>query len=82
MAALQSVPLYTGSLATDMVQDITDSGGIIDEEDFRGYTVGLDVNSEEVELPNMQLKMIVPPAPSSGNLLAYTLGIYSASDNG
>lgn len=62
-------------LMRDIVSDIKESGGIITENDLRFYTAPIDFDPKVVSLPNWNLDLILPPAPSSGNLLAYMLGI-------
>lgn len=67
---------YSGDLMRDMVKDIEEAGGIINEKDFSDYSVILDENVQEIGLDFFGVDLVIPPAPSSGALLAYILGTY------
>lgn len=67
---------YTGTLANDILHDLEEAGGLITQQDLEGFKVIIDENPEvnnTVNLPYFNLKMLIPPAPSSGAVLAYTV---------
>lgn len=76
---------YHGELVDDMILDMQDFGSILVRQDFEDYTVVGESNVEGsgdfseifdfVKLPNWDIEMVLPPAPSSGNILAFMLGI-------
>jgi len=70
---------YTGTLANDILHDLEEAGGLITQQDLEGYKVVIDENptvNNTVNLPYFNLTMLIPPAPSSGAVLAYMLGTY------
>ncbi|XP_005105286.1 glutathione hydrolase 1 proenzyme isoform X2 [Aplysia californica] len=66
---------YNGSLAADIVSDITDEGGIITEEDLANYSLTPSAPTN-MSLPGGYQVYSTPP-PGSGLVLGYILGILS-----
>uniref|UniRef100_UPI00358ECECC glutathione hydrolase 1 proenzyme isoform X1 n=1 Tax=Myxine glutinosa TaxID=7769 RepID=UPI00358ECECC len=64
---------YTGTLASDIVDDISKAGGIITLKDLKNYETVLVENPDEITLGDY--KIISPPAPGSGAVLALILNI-------
>ncbi|BFZ00010.1 hypothetical protein BsWGS_03048 [Bradybaena similaris] len=66
---------YNGSLAADIVSDISDAGGIITLDDMRNYTLKWTTPSV-MNLPGNISVHSMPP-PGSGPVLGYILNILS-----
>ncbi|XP_059155209.1 glutathione hydrolase 1 proenzyme-like isoform X1 [Physella acuta] len=66
---------YNGSLASDIVADIKDAGGIIELKDLESYSLKWD-KPTEMHLPGDICVYSVPP-PGSGPVLSYILSILS-----
>ncbi|XP_048875335.1 glutathione hydrolase 5 proenzyme-like isoform X2 [Brienomyrus brachyistius] len=63
---------YTGRIANDLIEDITDAGGSLTREDLASF------QASETDPLVMQLgdyKMFTPPPPAGGALLGFTLNI-------
>ncbi|XP_005105284.1 glutathione hydrolase 1 proenzyme [Aplysia californica] len=66
---------YNGTLAADIVSDITDEGGIITIEDLANYKLTTSAPTN-ISLPGGYQVFSTPP-PGSGLVLSYILGILS-----
>ncbi|KAL3872307.1 hypothetical protein ACJMK2_040240 [Sinanodonta woodiana] len=64
---------YNGSLSVNITQDIQDAGGIITEDDLRGYTA-IQKDPLIITLHD-QSKVFSPPPPSSGAVYQLILNI-------
>ncbi|KAK2151985.1 hypothetical protein LSH36_343g01029 [Paralvinella palmiformis] len=65
---------YSGSLADDIIADLTEYGSIITKEDLRGYRAKLKMPSA-IHLSNGNLSVYSVTPPSSGVVYQYILNI-------
>lgn len=59
----------------NIVADINESYGIITEDDMTNYEAPLDENPDIAKFAELDMEMVVPPAPSGGPFTAYCCGV-------
>ena len=67
---------YTGDLAKEIVEDVTEAGGIITLDDLKNYTVA---EREPLTTEINGLNMYLMPPPGSGSVIGMTMNILAGN---